>query len=174
MGIFLPFSCFWRIFWRSLAWSWKTKWSLCALLLLKCSFRLGSATKRNVTWHLKSTQHGWGASGAALAFAGSHNQRTRMQQALNYALLNSNYCAHTLQSLGSKKPVCADQGLRLVLAVSGLWEYSLFIPCTCARSLWIILLQQESQNQWFSICLSYSGIPVHCFSLCFHCHVHLL
>lgn len=84
MGIFLPFSCFWRIFWRSLARSWKTKQRLCALSLLKCSFKLGSATKRNISWHLKNAQHGWGASGAALAFAGSHNQRTRVQSALIY------------------------------------------------------------------------------------------
>lgn len=135
----------------------KDKLSPCALLPLKCSFRLGSATNRNIIWHLKSTQQGWEASGAALAFAGPHKQRTQLQSALLCALLNSNDCAHILQSLASKKPVCADQGLKPILAMLGLWNYSLFIPCTCEKS-WIILSQQESQSQWFSIGLSYSGM----------------
>lgn len=122
MGIFLPFS-------EGVLHDPERQSGGSVLYPLKFSFRLGSATKRDMTWHLKSTQHGWEASGAALAFAGSHKQRTQMQTALICALLNSNDCAHILQSLGSKKPVCADQGLKLILAMSGLWDYSLFILC---------------------------------------------
>lgn len=147
----------------------KDKLSLCALLPLKCSFRLGSATNRNIIWHLKGTQQGWEASGAALAFAGSHKQRTQLQSALLCALLNSNDCAHILQSLASKKPVCADQGLKPILAMLGLWNYCLFIPCTCEKSLWIILSQQESQSQWFSIGLSYSGMSAPVFIVMYTC-----
>lgn len=70
---------------------------------------------------------------------------------------------------GSKKPVCADQGFKLILTMSGWWNYSLFIPFTCEKSLWIILSQQEPQNQWFSIGLSYSGMSGPIFIVMYTC-----
>lgn len=134
-------------FFPASAWFWRIKWQLCALLLLKWSSRMGSATFwpiRRIIWHLKSIERGWEASCAAVAFAGTHNQRTQMQSALLYASLNSNCCNCALQSPGTKKSVCADQSWRLLLAISGLWDYNILILCACAASLGIALLEQES------------------------------
>ena len=78
---------------------------------------MGSATKRRIIQHLKSIQCGWEASLATLAFAGTQDQRNQMQLALLYASLRSNCCASSQQSWGT---VCADRGLRLLLAICSL------------------------------------------------------
>lgn len=58
--------------------------------------------------------------GKPLGRAALHQQRTQMYSAFLSISLNSSSSACLLQSQGTKKPVCVDLGLRLLLVMLGL------------------------------------------------------
>lgn len=142
-----------------------------ALFFITSKMQLQIGISHKQKHHLTSEEHSAWMGSLWCCIGLCRVTQTESSEALICALLNSNGCAHILQSLGSKKPVGADQGSKLTLARSGFGDYSLYSLRMCKIITDYSFTARVPKSVVFY--RSYPRMSTHCIFLYFHCQVHL-